>query len=155
MERSGNTSCIQNFSDCVEQWLILHAQRPSFCCWFLKETHGAVCGFILFTVISTAICLEQQIKPHQCLFSVYPGGVLRSLESRLPFVPLLPNSNVNSFCQQIKVDLLAVSWALIPSILLASITLSEVIIPCHLLFHAWEAPGVELSTWRLPFLVQI
>lgn len=42
------------------------------------------------------------------------------------------NSNVNSFCQQIKPDLLDVSRALIPSILLASITLSEaVIIPCH------------------------
>lgn len=114
-----------------------------------------MCGFILFTVISTDICLEQQIKPHQCLFSVYPGGVLRSLESRLPFPPL-PNSNVNSFCQPIKLDLLAVSWALIPSILLASITLSEaVIIPCHSLFHVWEAPGLELSTWRLLFLMQV
>lgn len=68
----------------------------------------------------------------------------------------LPNSNVNSFCQQIKVDLLAVSWALIPSILLASVILSEaVIIPCHFLFHAWEAPGLELSAWRLLFLMQV
>lgn len=42
------------------------------------------------------------------------------------------NSNVNSFCQQVKPDLLDVSRSLISSILLASITLSEaVIIPCH------------------------
>lgn len=65
-------------------------------------------------------------------------------------------SNVNSFCQQIKPDLLDVSRALIPSILWASITLSEaVIIPCHSLFSAREAPGLELTAWRLMFLVQV
>jgi len=111
-------------------------------------------GFILLAIISTDICLEQQIKTRQCLFSVYPGGGLRSLESRLPFSP--QNSDVNSFCQQIKPELLKVSWALIPSILLASITLSEaVIIPCHSLFCAQEAPGLELSVWRLVFLVWV
>lgn len=106
--------------------------------WFLKETHGVLRGFILFAVISTDICLEQQIKTHQCLFSVHPGGVLRSLECRLLFPP--QNSNVNSFCQQIKPDLLDVSRALISSILLASITQSEaVIIPCHSVLWAGSA----------------
>lgn len=44
-------------------------------------------GFILLAIISTDICLEQQIKTRQHLFSVCSGGVLRSLESRLPFSP--------------------------------------------------------------------
>lgn len=43
--------------------------------------------FLLIFVISTDICLEQQIKTHQCSFSVHPGGVLRSLECRLLFPP--------------------------------------------------------------------
>lgn len=44
-------------------------------------------GFISFAIISTDICLEKQIKTHQHLFSGYPGVVLRSLVSWLPFPP--------------------------------------------------------------------
>lgn len=66
------------------------------------------------------------------------------------------NSNVNSFCQQIKPDLLDVSQALIPSTLLASITLSEAVtIPCQSVFWVQGASGLQLSAWKLMFLMQV
>lgn len=62
-------------------------------------------------------------------------------------------SNVNSFCQQIKPDLLVVSWASVSSILLASITLSEAVI---ISYHSVLCRGSSRSRIRrLMFLVQV
>lgn len=103
--------------------------------WYMKWTTDQ-------KVSASFLCI-----PKQC--SKEPGEQVATF-------PKISDSNVNSFCQQIKSGLLDVLQAPSPSIPLTSITLSAaVLLPCHFLFWLWEAPALELNTRRFVFLVRV